>query len=147
MNRLFLLEEAVSQDQFSKSAMYSELCRTEADDTLHCIGGRFATPWGDGFLGVHRARSQESFDEQDLDRLRQHTETIGRVLKLDGELAAGRRNEKRAGDAHDTLARAISRAVHLLSHKEELSGSEYALSHGNTLVGRSTSDNPKEGEP
>lgn len=107
LNKLWLLEEGVSQDTFARSAIYNEFLRKDADDTFHCVGGIFSTSWGHGIIGIHRGRKARPFDHEDLERLRPHTKAIGHVLKIKGQLAAARSREARATSALNMLALAV----------------------------------------
>ena len=107
VNEIGLAEEFVSKHAFSNSPIFNEFIRPYGDDTLYCMGGSFATPWGTGALAVHRGAGGKAFEPGDIDRLLPYSQEIGRLFKVKGELAAARRDGANARAILDSLAYAI----------------------------------------
>jgi DNA-binding CsgD family transcriptional regulator len=112
VNRFFITEEAVPQDQLAKTAFYNDFLRPEAEDTFHCMGAGFSTPQGDGLFALTRRRGDSPFEAQDLERFRPYARMAERVLKLRTELATARRGCALARTSLDALALAIVTVDH-----------------------------------
>jgi DNA-binding CsgD family transcriptional regulator len=103
-NRLILTHHVVPERVFADSAIFNEFIRAYGDDTLHCMGGSFSTPWGEGVVGLHRGATAGPFDAADLERLSVYARDLERLFKVKGELAAARREGAQAKAGLDTLA-------------------------------------------
>ena len=93
-------EELVSPAEYERSEFYTEWIRAMGDDTFHCLGACIRTGWGMGFVGLHRGKTQESFDEETTGALARDIVDVRRMLAVRGRLA---RAERRANDARAAL--------------------------------------------
>jgi DNA-binding CsgD family transcriptional regulator len=128
-NTVFNASEFVRPSVFENSELYNELIRRHGDDTFHCIGGSFVSGYGQGILGINRAKSAGAFDDQAVGRLKENAVAVGRVLAVRGEIAAHRRDA--------TLARSVLDIVGLAAIAVRHDGRIlYANQTGETILRR-----------
>jgi len=107
INTFFLAGQAVPDLVFAESAFYNDFMRAYGNDTFHCLAGAFASPGGNGILGLHRGRHEADFGTSELELLQSHALVLGRVLRLRGEIAAARHEAAMAQSALDGIALAV----------------------------------------
>lgn len=100
MNEVQNCDELVSPAEYERSIFYNEWIRGMGDDTFHCLGACVRTGWGTGFVGLHRGRTQGSFDEPTERALSRDIVDLRRMLSIRGRLA---RAERRAQEARDVV--------------------------------------------
>ena len=118
VNRVMNCDELVSPTEYERSVFYNEWIRGMGDDTFHCLGIAVKTDWGYGFVGLHRGRTQGSFDENNTQAMERDIVHLRRMLTMRGSVSAGRQRAQDAeavldcvGDALITLTRE-GRIVH-----------------------------------
>jgi hypothetical protein len=103
-NEVIRMETYVTDADFHHSRFQREFLSPHGDDTVHCVGVVFRTPWGEGLLSVQRGQSSSPFDSADLAILEECLPHMRRLLQVRGELAAHRRGPKVLRDDFDELA-------------------------------------------
>jgi DNA-binding CsgD family transcriptional regulator/PAS domain-containing protein len=103
VNTMILLDRHVSPEAFEASPVNREFLRPWGDDTFHCVGAVFQSPWGSGVVSVQRGRRAGAFDEADAARLNASARDLRHLLRIRGELAAHRHGAQLAREALDGL--------------------------------------------
>ena len=92
INTIFSAEDEVPQSAFRRSPVYVDLIKSIGDDTFHCMGGGFSTPWGMGAVGLNRAERAGPFTRNEVSALAAYAHNIRNVLMVRGELSGLRRS-------------------------------------------------------
>ena len=106
-NQVWNCDDLVSAKEYENSAFYNDWIRGMGDDTFHCIGVAIRTQWGFGFIGLHRGRSQGSFEPRSVAALKADVADLGRMLALRGQLASAARREGNLTTMVDAIANPI----------------------------------------
>lgn len=101
---LLPLHDSVPVAAFDRSRLYREFIRPQGDDTFHAAVAVFATPWGEGFLSLHRSRCEAPFARSDIDPLNACLPHLDRLLRARGEEIARLRREQVVRDTLDGVA-------------------------------------------
>jgi DNA-binding CsgD family transcriptional regulator len=126
VNKVWNADELVLPSEYERSEFYNEWIRQMGDDTFHCLGTVVKTRWGMGFVGIHRGRSQGTFEEDQVRALTHDIVDLRRMLAMRGRLSAGLKRAKEADAILDSLGHAFitvtadARVVHTNAAGSEL---------------------------
>lgn len=82
INRVWNAEQLVSSSHYESGVFYNEWIRDMGDDTFHCMGTVMETGRGLGIIGVHRGRTQATFDPDTVRRLERQIVHLRRMLTV-----------------------------------------------------------------
>lgn len=103
-NRAWDCEEVIPADIFERSRIYNDWIRQIGDDTFHCVGLAIRSAWGIAEVGLHRGRTQGSFDGEVLDNLNENLQHMRRMLTIRTQLAEADGRGRTPSAALDALA-------------------------------------------
>ncbi|MFC3440766.1 helix-turn-helix transcriptional regulator [Sphingobium rhizovicinum] len=81
-NRVWDFEAVVPDATYERSRIYNEWIRPMGDDTFRCLGGVIQRGDTTGHIGLHRGRTQKSFDVQDRAAIQECIGHIGRMFDI-----------------------------------------------------------------
>jgi DNA-binding CsgD family transcriptional regulator len=107
VNRAWNVEEFVPSSEYERSVFYNEWIRAMGDDTFHCMGSVIQTRWGFGIVGLHRGRTQDTFEAERVNALAEDVVHLRRMLGFRGRLKEAERQKERLAGALDILGNPI----------------------------------------
>ncbi len=144
INQVWNCEQIVAQSTYEKSAFYNEWIRGMGDDTFFCMGTVMQTKWGQGIIGIHRGRTQSTFEEERVRSLTNDVVHLRRMLAMRGRLAGAERKANLSFNMLDTMGEAILAVtpsgcmIHANAAAEEILRRADAICiKGRSVVGRS----------
>ena len=86
INRVWNAEELVSRSDYESGVFFNEWIRGMGDDTAHCMGSVMETGQGLGIVGLHRGRTQDTFDPDTVAALRRNIVHLRRTMTVRARL-------------------------------------------------------------
>lgn len=86
VNRIWDCEAVVPDRTYERSRIFNEWIRPMGDDTFRCLGGVIRHNGTTGHIGLHRGRTQKSFDERERMAVQDCLDHIGRMFDIRRQL-------------------------------------------------------------
>lgn len=87
VNRVWNAEELVPRGQYEGGVFFNEWIRGMGDDTVHCMGSVMESGRGLGIVGLHRGRTQATFDDEAIRALKRNIVHLRRMMTVRARLA------------------------------------------------------------
>lgn len=107
INRVWNGDDLVPQSTYGKSRFYNDWIRAMGDDTYFCLGTVMQTKWGQGIIGIHRGKTQSTFEPSEIRALTNDVVHLRRMLAIRGRLAAADRKAELSNEILNAFGGAV----------------------------------------